>query len=310
MNKPFNCLLGVLLGLSGLLSGCAPGQTGARAPGYRKMPESNRLSPPVADIFKRLGHPVATLEEANEFAQKNLLRDEKSERWHSQAATEVRGILRDRKPAFIKALRALGLLDEISPAGKSYDYALLMGAKLLSVNKRLDHLAELKRRGCRFGTVVLLGGERPLEADELERAAAGVKTEAQMMEAVYNAHPGFTGQRMLLVNAPMTRKADGGPARPTTDGTLEEFARRAPAGGTCLVISNNPYVVRQTLAARRILDQAGFPVDGAGAAISQAGADDIIMLMDEFARTLYEETKAVRQPALAPVLSTAAAFSR
>ncbi len=237
-------------------------------------------------VFTDLGVSVDSLEQANEFAQKNLLRS--GERWDVQEDNELHTRMRDNQAALIDDVRAFGMIDATIPTKKVYTYALLMGATTGRVTQRLEHLVDLIKDGYTFKYIALLGGERPLRDVEKEGLPETVTTEAQMMEYVCSRYPELADYNVILVNAPMIQKPDGTFARPTTDNTLVYFAEIAPEDGSCLVISNNPYTVRQTKVTQRILDQSRFPTQGAGPALS-IDKVGIIMLMDEFARTLYEE---------------------
>ena len=313
-----NYRLSLFLILSTLLFGCTK-EAGSRNTVYQKLQVNGQLTAPVQDIFKILQlnnpsnnssslryNPVTTIAAANLLAQTNLLRDEKSERWHTQTATETRDLMQANITKLVADLQKLGLIDIVEPTQKHYRYALVMGATFSTVSKRLGYLVQLIKTGYSFDTVVLLGGERPLKPEELEQLANlqsspqvinqnidlnNIKTEAQVMEFAYKFNPDLQTQAKLTINASMAQKPDRALARANTDDTILTFAKQAPQTGSCLVISNNPYVLRQTLVVKRLLDQNKFPTDGAGAAVSESNKSDIIMLMDEFARTLYEENK-------------------
>jgi hypothetical protein len=244
------------------------------------------LSKKLKAVFNDLEVSVDTLAQANEFAQKNLLRA--GERWDKQEETPLYVLMHKKQAALIDDLRALGMIDAVNPTQKSYTYALLMGATKNSVKARLDYLAELVSSGYTFSYIVLLGGERQLRDVEKEGLPETVTTEAHMMEYLCAQYPAFANQKIILVNAPMIQKADGTFTRPTTDSTLVHFSQIAPQDGSCLVISNNPYNVRQTKVTERVLDQSRFPTQGAGRALEE-GVVDIFVIMDELARTIYEE---------------------
>jgi len=242
-------------------------------------------------VFQLLGVCVDTLAEANEFAQKNFLRT--GERWEKQPETELHKIILENKAPLLEALKALGMIDRIMPPQKSYTYALLIGGLKNTVAQRLDFLAKLIEQGLTIEFLVLLGGERQLRDIEREELPATVTTEAQMMVHLYAQHPTLKNYKSLLVNAPMTQKADGTFTRPTSENTLTHFAKIVPHDGACLVISNNPHLVRQTMVARRILDQSRFCTDGAGQEAAENSPHTII-LMDEFANALHEEFRQVQ----------------
>lgn len=249
---------------------------------------NGKITKELKAVFNDLGiSSIETLEQANEFAQKNLVRT--GERWDKQQETPVYVMMHDNQAALINDVRALGMIDAVAPLKKAYTYALLMGATKKAVMARLDFLVELFDSGCTFKYIVLLGGERPLRDIEKEGLPETVNTEAQMMEYVCAQYPQFANQNIILVNAPMIAKADGTFVPPATDSTLIHFAKIAPGDGSCLVISNNPYNVRQTKVAQRVLDQSRFPTQGAGRALKE-GIVDIFVIMDELARIIYEET--------------------
>ena len=245
-------------------------------------------TPHLRRIFVHLGVPITTLTQANEFAQKNLLRTPGSERWDPQAEKPIIQTIRKHEALLWKDLQALGMMDEIVPTQKSYDYAVLMGGIKKDVLMRLAQLIELEQQGCRFGTVVLLAGARLLRDVEKEGLPVDITTEAHMMVYIYEHHyQAPVNQKILLASAPAIQKEDGSVVPPTTDSTLVYFAKVAPHDGSCLVVSNQPYVARQTLVAQRILDQSRFPTEGTGKGVAEV-TGGIVMFMDEFARTLYE----------------------
>lgn len=239
----------------------------------------------ISQVFDRLDVSVTTLEEANEYAQKNFLR--RGERWDAQDKKKWHTIIEDKRDLLIEDFRRLCMIDEVQPKQKSYMYALLMGACKERSEDRLHCLAELKQRGITFETIVLLGGARQLQESEKNGLPEDITTEAQMMEYLCAHHPVLKHDKVLLVDAPMIKREDGTLTRPTTDSTIVHFANIAPCDGSCLVISNNPYVVRQTKVAQRLLDQYRFPTQGAGKKADEETID-MIVLMDEFARTVYE----------------------
>lgn len=246
--------------------------------------------PTIKKIFEHVGVEVSTLQEANAFAQKNLLLT--GDQWHAYAATDIRKRLYANQQALLHELASLHMIDEIKPAKQEYTYALVMGSFKDDVVQRLDFLARLHEQGYRFEHIVLLGGERPLCAFETDGLPEALTTEMQMMHYLFQQYSIFKNQQIIPVNEPMIQKSDGTLTCPTTDSTLIYFAQTAPKAGSCLVISNNPYIPRQTKVAQRILNQVNFPTEGAGPAFK--GDIDIVMVMDEFARRLYEECKQVQ----------------
>ncbi len=254
---------------------------------YEPFHIDGEISQSAKNIFAKLHENITTLKEANNFAQKNLLRT--GERWDKQQETPVHQSIKENRSEIIQDLKTLKMIDEIKPEKKHYTYAGLMGALEERVTYRMNYLQELIDAGYTFDYIVLLGGARPLQEKEKANLPENVTTEAEMMAYLFN-NSKLKDNKMILVVAPMVQKADGTLARPNTDDTLVYFAQTAPQDGSFLVISNNPYILRQTKVAQRILDQKRFPVEGIGKKADEQEID-IIMVMDEFARTLYEEFK-------------------
>ena len=251
--------------------------------------EHDRYFQIIRHVFELLGHPVATMQEANEFAQKNLLRT--GERWEVQTETELHAIMKKNEVSLRASLEELYVLIHPQLQEKHYRYALVMGTIRKTVLKRINYVATLCQQGYTFDTIVLLGGQRHLLEEEKLGLPASITTESELMEYLYNQHPDLNNKKMLLVDAPMIQKADGTLTRPTTDSTLEQFSQMADEKGTCLVISNGHYTIRQTLVAARILSPLGFYSGGAGK--KKKKESNIIMLMDEFARIVYEIHKSL-----------------
>lgn len=283
------------------------------------------LNPEFSHIFELLGHPITTVAEANEFAQKHLLR--RGERWDLQEETSVHRLMKENEAALISNLNMLGILNFHQaresaiarsgfPKSMKYDYALLMGALKDTVLTRLNYLARLIENGYSFNTIALLGGKRTLLPEEKEGLPEHIQTEAAMMTHMYQEHPHLKYKKILLIDAPMIKKKDGTLTRPTTDSTLEYFAqvvesdRKRQREGrailnavlgqsqdedqkpSCMVISNGQYIIRQMTVAARILAPLCI-VDADGP--DESDASDIVMLMDEFARFVYEANRIDRE---------------
>lgn len=249
----------------------------------------NKPSKELISLFEQLENPITTLQEANAFSQKHLLRS--GQPWDQQSETAVRKLMQMKKEALIENLTELHLIKKIDPLQKEYSYALLMGATKKACEKRIAYLSSLCEKGYIFDYIVLLGGQRLLEDFEKKELPQNISTEAEMMMFLCKSHPLLKEKQILLIDAPLTKKPNGTMAQPNTEDTLVLFTQKAPKKGTCLVISHNPYIVRQTMIAQRILNPLEFTVHGAG--VEYNSAVNVVILMDEFARTLYEVCKQV-----------------
>lgn len=242
----------------------------------------------LKNIFEHLENPIETLSEAHSFAQKNLLR--KGERWDSQEDNRLHNLIQRKNDLLFHDIKRLGILDPVQPNRQSYDFILIAGELKDTVQEKLDYVAELKQTGLTFAAIVLLGGERPLRDDEKNDLPSNITAESEMMKHLYQNHSIIKDEKMILVNAPLIQNNSGLLNRPTTESTLLHFTQIAPHAGSCLMISNTPYIIRQTYVALRTLDQNSFPTEGIGKKMNE-DEHDIFLLLDEFARILYEINK-------------------
>lgn len=281
-----------------LLSGAVScGLLGTTQSLEKKITEELPEAYQILEIFSLLDIPLdgnstdEIIKSANTYAQKNFLRV--GERWDDQLMTEIQTRMIKLKNPLLRSLKKIGMVGPRYPLQYTYDYALIMGALKSSVFLRLGFLKELCDKGYSFGKIVLLGSERPLRDEEKVGLPQEIKTEAEMILYVFETI--FGHNDVLLINSPM-KEINGKLIRPNTDDTLYDFFGCAPQGGTGLVISHNPYIPRQTKVAQRILSKPRFVIEGAGAdSSSNNEVEDkaILILMDEFARLLYELSKNV-----------------
>jgi hypothetical protein len=246
---------------------------------------AGKASPTLKKLFQALGVSIQTLEEAHQFAQQELLRV--GESWDPQPPKALHDIIRRQQPFILHQLHALGMVQAHMPTQKEHTYALLLGSLYEDVVERFSYLSHLYDADFQFKYLVLVGSERSLLDHEKAQLPEGLTTEAQMLFYLCRQYPHLKNKYLMLINAPRILQADGSFARATTESTLKHFMQRAQEPGSCLIISNNPYIWRQTKVAQRTLDQTQFPTQGAGAAYKESLIDSIL-LMDEFARTLYE----------------------
>ena len=95
------------------------------------------------------------------------------------------------------------------------------------------------------------------------------KTELEMMEFVWGNKElpqGLQDIEVHLIDAPMkpNPRDSSKPFRPTTKDTFIEWQKENPNPGSCLIISSNPFVGRQHLAAKEFVPNAetvGQPTD-------------------------------------------------
>ncbi|MBX9831000.1 hypothetical protein K2X40_03505 [Candidatus Babeliales bacterium] len=241
--------------------------------------------------------------------QAQWLRAAGKERW------EMPELLVTGQTEFLSILRRLGFIAELQPTKNSYDYALLLGATLSRVRLRLGHLVTLWNQGIRFDRLVLLGGQRVLEknfegeAALLDRSNTDLPirkewqftrtiptTEIEMMRCVYDQADMPELMRKVpvtFVDSLMRQRADGALVRPTTIDTINDWLVMSPQAGSCLVLSNQPYVLYQHSVVQTALPQE-FYVETVGKAVDEEDDNNAVYL-DTVARWLYQEKQRLEQ---------------
>jgi hypothetical protein len=224
------------------------------------------------------------------------------ERWHMEE------LITTNKDEIILALDRLGYTKEVRPHFNHYHYAIVLGASITRVRLRLAYLIELWHQGIRFDSIVFLGGQRPLDPD-IEPTAILMhnnvptlptrtdwslvgelpKTEYDMIAMVIDQTifpPDMALLPRVIIDAPMVKKTDGTLRRPDTNDTVSAWLSTNPTPGTCLCISNQPYIGHQDSTLRSVLPKI-FHIDTVG---SKMGAQEkISVVLDAIARWLYQE---------------------
>jgi hypothetical protein len=222
----------------------------------------------------------------------------------------------DKLDALRPAFKKLGLVDDVLPSKKEYDYVLVHGATLLATRARIAFLVKSWLSGVRFKQIVFLTGARmldsvqesvdqlcdvtqtilPIRSDWQYDASKPYITETDMTGHVYE-------QGMLpaelkeipfrVVDAPQQVAKDGSKKRPNTIDTLNEWLKTNPQQGSCLFISNQPFVGYQDSIAKTVLPSA-FSIETVGFAIP-ASYEKVSLYLDSLARWLYQEQIRVNQ---------------
>jgi hypothetical protein len=206
--------------------------------------------------------------------------------------------------------RDCGMIDEVNPALKEYDYVLVMGALASRMRLRLAHVLDLYDQGIRFKQIIFLGGMRPRQTQlENEETILGLglkndplskktdwhfngnlpETESEIMRVLYDQvdlPTDFTANvQAVFVDAPMKLNSEGQLVRPTTADTFAEWLKLNPTPGKCLVISNNPYIGYQDSVARTLLPSS-FKIETVG---TKDSGEKLSVHLDNLARWLHQE---------------------
>lgn len=204
-------------------------------------------------------------------------------------------------------LKKLGLVEAASAPQGQYDGALVVGATIVAVRKRLAFLAEQHHQGVTVKTVCLLGGARPLDKDKESPTVLCTlaelpfkegwtppttlpTTEGEMMQFVFEQSALPSEWEGVFINAPLQPTPDGKTRHPNTTDTVKELLKDNPKPGTYVVVSSQPFVARQTWNVMSVLPTLELMVIGIGYAA--APTTPLKTFLDEIARLLYEETQA------------------
>lgn len=225
-------------------------------------------------------------EEIVEKTQKEWLRPQNQERYElSEKWTTV-----PKEKAFLLFER-LGMVDSVYPKNNEYEIALIFGSTLPFVQKALTFLSrEWMNHDLRFLKLVFLGGERPLFPFEKCGTATN---EIEMLHFVFENTKLPWSVPTTFINA----AAKNGSPRATTEDTIIEWLSTNPPPESLLFVSNQPFVQRQGLLARRLVPKE-FEVETIGEGFSfeefKMRQNGTTILLDELARSLYEEGKIER----------------
>lgn len=231
------------------------------------------------------------------------------EKWYrpGKLRAEISEEYAKRRTELMPLFSRLGLVDAVLPPGGSYDYALLLGATVSTVRKRLRLLREQEAQGrIRFKWLVLLGSERLLRPDK-ESAEVVLKpgelpfkkgwdyhglfpkTEASMMVLV-RLQSDLPEWPTTTVSTPLQRTPDGRTRNPNTEDTVRHWLRTRPNPGRCLAVSSQPFVSFQRIIVENVLrDDALWLVEACG--YEAPDSLPVSVFLDTIAKQLYEEVR-------------------
>lgn len=220
-----------------------------------------------------------------EYASLHWKRPDSKERW------QIEEKYADQRDQLLPIFADLGLVNEVLPTQKSYDFAVLHGALTQTMERRFSFLVQQFKNGVRFKQIVVLSGHRILDAQleipYLAKKAAAMsapvpKTEVEMIDFAWKNAAVPDAMRKLpfkIVDA----KAESGRAR--TPDTVNEWMRSGPKPGAILAITTQPFLRYQDLALKKALPQ-GFTLE----TCAPKAKDDIsnAVYLDSLYRFLWE----------------------
>lgn len=203
-------------------------------------------------------------------------------------------------------LTTLGVVDEVKPTQKEYDYALVVSCTVQILRKRLAYLADLYRQGVRFKQLVFLGGDRelyPMETHEelLGRNQAVLPNrsgwrqsqefptnEIDMIPWVYEQSELSHTLRAIPMTYIAAPKVPGS-VRVHTDDIVKAWVNSDPVPGNCLLVTSQPFIIYQQIIFQTLMDSR-FTVEAVG---YKADASDttIEIYLDALAYAVRAEQK-------------------
>jgi hypothetical protein len=212
--------------------------------------------------------------------QKRWLRKSNQERW------EVAELSVDQRLFVLNWAQEQKLFSPWKPALKTYDKALILGATTSRMQLRLDYLKQLWNEGVRFGQIVWLTGERPLDS-RVDALTDRCSNESEAAHILWEETPLPEEMRtlpLLFVSVPMK-----GSKRPNTEDTLTAWLQLAPEPCQALFLSDQPFCGYQFAVIKSVLPE-DFSFDLAGQGVDPSPHPTAAAItLDSIARWIYQE---------------------
>ncbi len=231
----------------------------------------------------------------------SLYRDSFIKRWGRQPGQErwqmaPLDLPDQQRREVYQALDALGVIGAWQPPKASYDYAILPGAIVPTMQARLAWLIHLWQQGVRFRQLVVLSGQRPLTS-EIDKVATvfpvlqqALKKDANTPEMVLPMHE-TEAARLLLQVTPLPKGMQDIPVvfvdtpriwqqdhwqRAHTGSTVEAWMELTPKPGSTLLISSQPSAHYQDAVFKNLLPE-GFTVDTSTEALATNARLEVVL---------------------------------
>lgn len=265
------------------------------------------ITPTLLEILEMTGvKHDGTLASIVDATQKAWLRPAGVERWQMGDTYE------ELAPKIAPLFNKLGILTEVRPTKKEYDYGVILGALVSRVRQRLASALQTWKEGVRFKKLVFLVGARPLDPEKESerdlynatnkflpikagwtRPEVAPTTETEMARMVFDqaALPEDFKDAVTVqfIDTPMQKLPNGEFRRPNTGDTVTQWLDdKDTTPGSVLAFSNQPYVDYQDAVLRTLLPES-FAVETVGA--QGSGNEPVGVVLDNLARWLYQEQK-------------------
>ncbi|NQY41929.1 MAG: hypothetical protein HRT87_01080 [Legionellales bacterium] len=217
--------------------------------------------------------------------QSNWLRNVNKERWDINHSSTNK---------YEEYFRNLGMIEPVYPTDDNFTYAVLLGATVPSMIKRMEFLKTLLQEyQITFKKLVILTGARELHpigdfdkmgeheyAEQIKLLKTEVEAARWLADEIFVKTKLIKLDKIQIVNA-----TDFSGSRPTTDDTIRTWLKSNPAPGRILAISHQPYVGRQGAVLQSLLPE-GFRVEVVGFGKSSEVGESV--LFDSLARWIYQ----------------------
>lgn len=244
-------------------------------PSSLQMPQPDSTDiPPQALLASLMGE----MEIPHQNSLQSLIKT--SQQWRRQPGQErweMQDIVlpEEKEKAVMGCLEQLSLIKELTPERTHFEYALLLGATVPRMERRMNHLAQLWEQGVRFNKLIFLVGQRPLVdaidktdsliAKNIGKQATGHKaevarplTETEGARLVYesiNMPASMKHVEVDFIDSPRNWEGDHWQRANTRD-TLKRWMLDRPEPGATLVISDQPHALYQLEVVRQELPDA------------------------------------------------------
>ena len=270
---------------------------------YGPLDQNYKPTPALLNLlnFLQVQHD-GSLESIVKATQQAWLRPKDKERW------EIAERYENKREELLNHFSLVGIVDNIKPTNKHYDYVILLGCTAPTFRKRIAHLVKLFNAGTSFDKIVLLGSQRSLDSNlesveelldahnkwlsfkpDWQQPASMPTTEIEMMKMIIDQTKlpsELSIVPFIFVDTPMQIAGDGTIRRATTADTIAQWLSASPKPGSCILISSQPYVGYQDAVARTNLPLS-FTVDTVG--LEAGMKEKIVTYLDSLARWLYQE---------------------
>lgn len=239
------------------------------------------------------------------------IRPANKERWEIEE--RIKENFEKKREQIIPLFKQIGLYDSCAPQQQHYDYALILGCRLVGMCNRLKTLINLTIQGVSFDKIIFLSGESPLMNEETrETLEQQFKTtlaqnhliitqedfpnnESSLLEYIVE-HTIFpkSWQKIekVFIRSPMKKSNQGILTSPTTGDTVQQWLEKNPKNGSILAISDQPHCLYQQAVLKTLLPN-NFEIETVGAAISEKTS--VALMLDALARALYQENEKIKK---------------